>query len=176
MGMSTSPLKWNGANGENRPHPAPAGGQQPSIQAGSNSFFCNPALAEFISISDIMKNRSLAHLLILLIFALPLLAFQQGKSTEVPKKPYDLEAKTRFDGAVAVAQLNWRDQSDNELGFEVLRSDNGEKFHVVGMVGANTTHYDDKVGKYVTGAFSYKVRAFNQAGRSEDSNVVSVWF
>jgi hypothetical protein len=44
------------------------------------------------------------------------------------------------------------------------------------MVGANTTGYRDKVGKYVTGGFSYKVRAFNQAGKSEDSNRASVWF
>jgi hypothetical protein len=66
--------------------------------------------------------------------------------------------------------------SDNELGFEVLRSDNNKEFRVVGMVGANTTRYRDKIGKYITGSFTYKVRAFNQAGRSEESNGVSVWF
>ena len=64
----------------------------------------------------------------------------------------------------------------NELGFEVLRSDNSEEFRVIGTVGANTAHYNDKIGKYITGAFAYKVRAFNQAGKSEASNIVSVWF
>ncbi|MDA2937692.1 hypothetical protein MYX75_05440 [Acidobacteria bacterium AH-259-A15] len=94
----------------------------------------------------------------------------------VPEKPTHLRAFTRFDGATAVAELSWYDESDNELSFEILRSDNGKEFRVVGMVGANTLKYDDKVGKYITGAFAYKVRAFNEAGRSEDSNIVSVWF
>jgi len=96
--------------------------------------------------------------------------------TKVPNKPLDLKATRRYDGATAVAVLQWRDESDNELGFEVLRSDNNQEYRVVGMVGANTTRYEDKVGKYITGAFTYKCRAFNQAGKSEDSNVVSAWF
>ena len=95
----------------------------------------------------------------------------------LPAGPYDLRAKTKFEGATAIAELSWRDQSDNELGFEVLRSDDaGKTFKVVGMVGANTTRHEDKVGKYVSGAFQYKVRAFNEAGKSESSNVVGVWF
>jgi hypothetical protein len=66
--------------------------------------------------------------------------------------------------------------SDNELGFEVMRSQNNSEFKVVGMVGANTSRYRDTVGKYVAGAFTYRVRAFNEAGKSEESNAVSVWF
>ena len=93
-----------------------------------------------------------------------------------PAKPTQLKATPKYEGAVAVAALEWLDGSDNELGFEVLRSDNNQDFQVVGMVGANTTRYSDKVGKYKTGTFTYKVRAFNQAGKSEDSNVVSAWF
>jgi hypothetical protein len=93
-----------------------------------------------------------------------------------PEKPIQLEASADFEGATAVASLKWRDMSDDELGFEVLRSDNGKDYRVVGMVGANTERYKDKVGKYITGAFTYKVRAFNEVGRSEESNQVSVWF
>ncbi len=96
--------------------------------------------------------------------------------TKVPNKPLDLKATRRYEGATAVAVLVWRDESDNELGFEVLRADNNQDYRVVGMVGANTTKYEDKIGKYITGTFTYKVRAFNQAGKSEDSNVVSAWF
>lgn len=103
------------------------------------------------------------------------LAFSQGQDN-IPDKPHNLRAFTRFDGGTGVAELKWHDGSDNELGFEVLRSDNSKEFRVVGMVGANTTHYDDKVGKYVTGAFAYKIRAFNEAGKSEESNTVSIWF
>lgn len=99
-----------------------------------------------------------------------------AENTEVPGAPYQLEARAEFEGAEAIAALTWRDQSDNELGFEILRSDNQGEFRVVGIVGANTTSYRDKVGRYVTGAFTYKVRAFNEVGKSEDSNLVSVWF
>ena len=95
----------------------------------------------------------------------------------VPAKPFDLRAKTEFKGAMAIAALTWRDQSDNELGFEVLRSDDaGKTFKVVGMVGANTTRHQDKVGKYVSGAYQYQVRAFNETGKSEPSNVAGAWF
>ena len=95
---------------------------------------------------------------------------------QIPQKPLQLEASADFEGANTIAVLKWRDMSDNELGFEVLRSDNNKEFRIIGMVGANTTNYRDKVGKYITGSFTYKVRAFNQAGRSEESNGVSVWF
>ena len=101
-------------------------------------------------------------------------AFSQDDTP--PAKPIQLEARTNFEGATAIAELKWRDMSENELGFEVLRSDNGGEYRVVGMVGANTANYNDKVGKYITGAFTYKVRAFNQNGKSEESNAVSVWF
>ena len=99
-----------------------------------------------------------------------------AQESRAPEQPMQLEASTSYEGATAVATLKWRDMSDNELGFEVLRSDNSGEFRVVGMVGANTLNYKDRIGKYVTGAFTYQVRAFNQAGKSEESNAVSVWF
>lgn len=96
---------------------------------------------------------------------------------DVPDKPFDLRAKPNYEAGFAVAELTWRDQSDNELGFEILRSnDAGKSFKVVGLSGANTTRYKDKVGKYVSGAFQYQVRAFNESGKSEPSNVAGVWF
>ena len=93
----------------------------------------------------------------------------------VPDDPSDLNAKIKHKGAAALAILSWRDESLNELGFEILRSDNGEEFRVVGMVGANTTRYTDEIGKYITGAFAYRVRAFNEAGKSGLSNPAGVW-
>ncbi|MCZ6769224.1 MAG: hypothetical protein O7D93_08260 [Acidobacteria bacterium] len=98
---------------------------------------------------------------------------QEGSG--LPEHPNNLRVFTRYDGATAVAELSWQDHSDDEVGFEILRSDNGKEFRVVGMVGADTAHWEDKVGKYITGGFAYKVRAFNEAGKSEDSNVVSIW-
>lgn len=95
---------------------------------------------------------------------------------DVPPKPMQLEARTDFEGAVAIAVLSWREDGDNELGFEILRSDNNGDFRAVGMVGANTTNYRDEIGKYTTGAFTYKVRGFNDSGKGEASNTASVWF
>lgn len=114
------------------------------------------------------------------LFWLPLMALggllPAQNSSAVPAAPLQLEAKAEYEGGTAIARLEWRDMSDNELGFEVLRSDNNGEFRVVGMVGANTPRFRDRVGKYVTGAFAYKVRAFNEAGRSGESNIAPVWF
>ncbi|HSR52880.1 MAG TPA: fibronectin type III domain-containing protein [Acidobacteriota bacterium] len=104
-------------------------------------------------------------------------ALWAAQDKTAPQAPYDLQASTRYDGATAVAVLKWRDRADNELGFEIMRSDDaGKNYKVVGLVGANTTRYENKVGKYISGAFQFKVRAFNEAGKSETSNMVSVWF
>ena len=99
-----------------------------------------------------------------------------AQDKEVPDKPHNLRAVTRLEGAVAVVQLSWRDGSDDETGFEILRGDNGGEFQVIRMIGANTSRYEDKIGKFVIGSFAYRVRAFNEKGRSEESNTVSLWF
>ncbi len=99
-----------------------------------------------------------------------------AEEQSAPDNPTDLKAKSHYKGAVAMVVLSWLDESGNELGFEILRSDNGEEFRVVGMVGANTTRFTDEIGKYITGAFTYKARAFNQFAKSSDSNKASVWF
>ena len=97
-------------------------------------------------------------------------------SQEVPPKPLQLYAKAEYEGAVSIAALAWREDAENELGFEVLRSQGDEEFKVVGITGANTTRYRDKIGRYISGAFRYQVRAFNESGRGEPSDPVSVWF
>jgi len=123
---------------------------------------------------DDMLRKSIFVSFFLLPFLASGLTFAQ-QETGVPENPNNLRIFTSYEGATAVAELLWQDHSDNEVGFEVLRSDNGKEFRVVAVVGADSAHYNDKVGKYITGGFSYKVRAFNKAGRSEDSNVVSIW-
>lgn len=120
-----------------------------------------------------MKRVSVTLLLLIFGFAV---AWARQEAEGVPEPPTNLKASADYEGAVAVASLAWQDESDNEIGFEVLRSDNGEEYRVVGFVGANTARYKDKIGKYISGAFAYKVRAFNQQGKSEDSNMASAWF
>lgn len=117
------------------------------------------------------------HSALWILLATICISFLQAQDESgVPERPVALEGTPKFEGAMAVAVLEWKDQSDNELGFEILRSDNSGEFRVVGMVGANTARYRDKVGKYISGAFTYKVRGFNEAGKGETSNAVSVWF
>ena len=123
---------------------------------------------------DDMSAKSIFISLFLPLFLTGGLTLAQ-EGSGIPEHPNNLRVLTRYDGATAVAELVWQDHSDDEVGFEILRSDNGEEFRVVGMVGADTAHWEDKVGKYITGGFAYKVRAFNEAGKSEDSNIVSIW-
>ena len=119
-------------------------------------------------------NKTMALLaLSLLLVGTPALAQQEA---EAPEAPNNLRAFTRHEGATAVTELKWQDSADSELGFEILRSGDGKEFKVVGTVGANTLRYEDRIGKYITGAFLYEVRAFNEHGKSEPSNRVSVWF
>ncbi len=120
-----------------------------------------------------MQSKAPAALVITLTFSI-----MTGFSGEeaVPEQPINLAVKPEVKGAMAIANLRWQDQSDNELGFEILRSPNGEDFSLIGSVGANTERHRDEVGRYTNGAFVYKVRAFNAKGRSEESNPASVWF
>ena len=61
--------------------------------------------------------------------------------------------------------LSWTDNSDNESGFEIERITDSSLF----TVGANVISYaDTKVSENT--AYSYKVRAFNDAGSSTYSN------
>ena len=120
-----------------------------------------------------MKKKVLSTLLsVLIVFGWGWAQIEES----IPDAPSHLRAFTRLDGAMGVTELSWHDESDNELSFRILRADNGKEFHEVALVGANTRKYDDKVGKYSIGGFVYKVCAFNQAGDSEDSNIVSVWY
>lgn len=120
-----------------------------------------------------MNKRSYQAVWIVSVLVLGAISAQDK---EVPDKPHNLRALTRLEGAVGVVALSWQDGSDDETGFEILRGDNGGEFQVIRMIGANTSRFEDKVGKYVIGSFAYKVRAFSEEGRSEDSNTVSVWF
>ncbi len=122
---------------------------------------------------SVVGARWLLGVSVPLLAAAGLLVVQAG---EPPEKPLQLEAKIEYQGANGLVQLQWRDMSDNELGFEVLRSDNNGEFRVISIAAANATRHRDQVGKYVTGVFAYKVRAFNESGKSEDSNIASVWF
>ena len=73
--------------------------------------------------------------------------------------------------AVSSSQINlaWSDNSENEDGFRVERSTDGQNFGVVATVGAGVTTYAD-TGLAASTAYVYRVLAFNAGGDSAYSS------
>lgn len=68
--------------------------------------------------------------------------------------------------------LTWNDNSDNEDGFRIERSLDGETYDSIGSVVANVSTYLDTT--IVEGlAYTYRVKAFNEFGDSGYSNTAS---
>lgn len=73
--------------------------------------------------------------------------------------------------------LVWSDNSDNESGFEILRSTNPTSgFNNVGVVPANTTAFSDSVGLSPSTTYFYRIRAIHTQGASDlTSNAEASW-
>jgi subtilisin family serine protease/fibronectin type 3 domain-containing protein len=69
--------------------------------------------------------------------------------------------------------LEWQDNSPNETGFELERKTGGGQFILQGRLPAGTTSYADTDLQPAT-AYTYRVRALNDAGRSAFSNELAV--
>jgi subtilisin family serine protease len=66
--------------------------------------------------------------------------------------------------------LNWQDNSNNEIGFEIQRKKAGDPdFSYLKSVDSNSTYAQDTTATSGT-TFYYKVRAYNMAGLSSFSN------
>ena len=68
--------------------------------------------------------------------------------------------------------LTWLDNSPNEAGFEIHRSDAGSAFALVTTIGANVTSYAD-VGLVGGTQYCYKVRPFKVSGRKRTFSAFS---
>lgn len=106
-------------------------------------------------------------------FQVTITAFQEvPPHDDPPRGPDNLRYEKRTTG---FRNLLWFDDSDNEKGFEVQRragTDPSNSFTLRGTAGVNRTSYlesipDDQV-------FTYRVRAFNDFGVSEWSNLCVV--
>ena len=87
-----------------------------------------------------------------------------------PVAPANLQAVVGAGGRV---NLNWTDQSANELGFAIERSSGGQPYVLLDSVGVNLTGYSD--GKVVPNtSYSYRVRAYNPGGSSDYPNAANV--
>lgn len=67
--------------------------------------------------------------------------------------------------------LAWTDNSNNELGFKVERSLDGQAFTEIATVAPNVTTYSDSTVAAAT-LYFYRVFAFNNFGNSAPTNVV----
>ncbi len=85
-----------------------------------------------------------------------------------PRAPSSLEATLESTYAI---KLTWRDNSDDELGFKILRRKYiTGAYSQLATVDKDTTSYSDS-GLDVTSNYYYKVVAYNHAGYSDYSNV-----
>lgn len=95
--------------------------------------------------------------------------------TVVPTIPLAPPAPTNLT-ATAISStridLDWQDNSGDELGFRINRSLDGSNFTEVATVGANVTTFSDNNLSPAT-AFFYQVFAFNNFGNSDPSNIAA---
>ena len=69
--------------------------------------------------------------------------------------------------------LTWNDNSNNELGFRVLRSLDNVTYTEIATLGPNVTSFSDTTVEANTTYF-YRIVAFNNFGNSDPSNTVGV--
>jgi hypothetical protein len=87
--------------------------------------------------------------------------------------PSNLHAVSVFDDTVV---LYWSDNSDNESGFLIERSETGENgpWEIIGSVDAEITGYEDTGLLLAIKTYSYRVKAFNNEGSSGYSNIAKI--
>jgi outer membrane biosynthesis protein TonB len=68
--------------------------------------------------------------------------------------------------------LSWTDNSTNETGFQIQRSNDDVSFALIATLGANVTTYTDN-GRTPATTYYYRARAYNSRGNSALSNVAS---
>ncbi|MTI39019.1 fibronectin type III domain-containing protein, partial [Fulvivirga lutimaris] len=87
----------------------------------------------------------------------------------VPGEPLNLSAKPSSKSSIA---LNWSDNSNNETGFEIYRSQNeAGPFSLVTTVGVDVESYEDG-GLTTAQTYYYMMRAVNGEGQSPYTSVV----
>jgi hypothetical protein len=68
-------------------------------------------------------------------------------------------------------KLTWADNAGNESGYIIERSADGLNWTQIALTGANSTSYIDSTSAKRNATWSYRVSAYNDAGRSAASNV-----
>ncbi|MBA4158545.1 MAG: S8 family serine peptidase [Gemmatimonadetes bacterium] len=98
-----------------------------------------------------------------------------GGGDPAPTAPAAPSHLTASAASTSQINLSWTDNSTDEDGFEIERcQDSGcSSWSQIATVGANTTTYANSTGLSSGTSYSYRVRAFNSAGKSGYSNTAS---
>jgi peptidyl-Asp metalloendopeptidase len=97
-------------------------------------------------------------------------AYRAAPSSTVPQAPVSLAGSATAYNRI---DISWTDNSSDETGFVVQRATGGGGYTDRATLGANVTSFAD-TGLSANTSYAYRVRAYNSAGASEYSNVVSV--
>lgn len=87
----------------------------------------------------------------------------------VPTKPDELKISSTNTDRLTIT---WKDNANNEKGFRIERKTGSGSFSEIATVSANVTSYTN-TGLSNNTTYSYRVRAYNDAGNSNYSNEVS---
>ena len=86
----------------------------------------------------------------------------------IPQRPMELTANVNYTNIT----LTWKDESDNELGFKIERSLDGNIYNEIDSVGKDITTYTD-TGLTPETIYYYRVRAYNSIGESNYSDSIN---
>jgi hypothetical protein len=103
-------------------------------------------------------------------FQLAEIELMTGSVSTVPAAPSNLTTAPVSSGSIS---LSWKDNSSDETGFEIYRSEtSGSGFTLIATAGTNMTAYTDG-GLAASSTLYYKVRATNSAGFSGYTSEIS---
>jgi hypothetical protein len=102
--------------------------------------------------------------------------YSNTASATTPALPSPPAAPSNLTATIVSAtqnRLNWTDNSGNETGFYIERSqNNGKSWNRIGQVGANLTSFTDSTANQRKTDL-YRVQAFNEGGVSAYSNTAT---
>lgn len=100
---------------------------------------------------------------------LSIFLISQFSQAEIPQAPSNLHIQNVYSSAF---YLCWNDNSNNESGFILERSTDGNMWMQIKMLAPDITNYSD-IGLFFITRYYYRIYAFNASGKSGYSNITS---